>query len=78
MQAEQQAAHESMSQEARSVAAARASAEEEADRVRQDASRLQQRQHDLEARIDAFDSQASQQLTYLSRHWDLIGSLGTS
>ena len=46
-----------MGQEARSVAAARAAAEEEAERVRQDSSRLQQRQRDLEARIDAFDSQ---------------------
>ncbi len=59
LQAEQQAAHENMGSEARSVAAARAAAEEEADRVRQEAKRLQQRQRDLDARMEAFESQVS-------------------
>lgn len=57
VQAEQQAAHESLGHEARSVASTRAAAEEEAEKVRQDTKRLQQRQRDLDARMEAFDSQ---------------------
>ena len=58
-----------MGQEARSVAAARSAAEEEAARVRQESSRLQQRQRDLDARMSAFESQViTPESPQLNRH----------